>query len=368
MLYILLYFIFASLAIVEPKVNKTQRPFLVAVVMLIMVLFQGLRWRTGTDWDSYYNFFIASYDWDNCLSYGFEIGFSILNYAIRNLTDSYTVLLIVEALITCTFVCLSARYFTCNNRVLILLIVFACFVFPIRQVIAVSIIMYSYKYVAQRKLFKFLICLLLAFSIHRSALVFLPAYFIVNKQWSGTVIFIVYFASLLLGFATEKIFGGILNAVLGTYYLFSDTVQSKLNYYISPEVPEYAEMSFPRIALSVVNSLLLLVFLYVFKEKKYKDNAAYNMLFNLHWVGICINRLVWLAIPDFARATNFYGMSDVFLFVLAVNSVKKNKQFWMLLLLAYYFAKYYMVVFGNFSDLFVPYYSIFSNSQRVEVY
>lgn len=55
----------------------------------------------------------------------------------------------------------------------------------LRQFLAVCVIMFFFDYIVDRKFFKFLLVLLVAFSIHESAIVWLPVYFIVAfKPWS----------------------------------------------------------------------------------------------------------------------------------------------------------------------------------------
>ena len=359
----------ALLAIIESKVVKRQHWLLVILATTVIVLFQGLRWRTGTDWDNYYNFFIASDDWNKCINYGFEIGYSALNYIVRSITDSYSVFLLLECIINSIFIWLSAKSLFKENIIAIILVVFACGIFPIRQTLAISIIMYSYKFIIERKFFKYVLVLLLAFSIHRTTLVFFPVYFISNWHLSGKMVFSLFFASVLLGFATEMIFGNVLDVALSAYDLFGDTVQGKLNQYVSEDIPEYAKMSPSRIFLSVINSIAFLGIFYLFKRKRLYNNEIYNVLFNLHLFGICINRLMWLPIPDFARVTSYFVMCDVFLFLFIIGSTRKeNRKFWLIVLLGYYLIKYISTINGQYSDLYIPYYSVFSDTERIVGY
>lgn len=66
--------------------------------------------------------------------------------------------------------------------ILITMSYFAFSLTGLRQTIAIAIILFSYNYIIQKKLFKFLIIVTVASLFHQSALFFLPAYFISNKQ------------------------------------------------------------------------------------------------------------------------------------------------------------------------------------------
>lgn len=68
----------------------------------------------------------------------------------------------------------------------------------LRQVIAVGLVWQSVQYVWERKFFKFIFFILLAFSFHNSALIFLPMYFIPNRKYSRTAIIIFLVACLLV--------------------------------------------------------------------------------------------------------------------------------------------------------------------------
>ncbi|GHU02621.1 hypothetical protein FACS1894147_04890 [Spirochaetia bacterium] len=59
----------------------------------------GIRWGVGTDWNPYYSFFTAFKTWKQYNNGTFEIGYSFLNYIIKNLTYSYTVFLCVTSLL-----------------------------------------------------------------------------------------------------------------------------------------------------------------------------------------------------------------------------------------------------------------------------
>lgn len=52
----------------------------------------------------------------------------------------------------------------------------------VRQCIAMSICLFSYKYVKKEKLLKFILCILLAYFFHKSALLFLAVYFISKRR------------------------------------------------------------------------------------------------------------------------------------------------------------------------------------------
>jgi hypothetical protein len=84
-----------------------------------------------------------------------------------------------------------------------------------RQVIATAmVVLIGYKYIKERRLLPFLLLTLVAFTIHKSALIFLPFYFIANKKITKTymltmiILFIILFISKEYFSTMLKIFGG----------------------------------------------------------------------------------------------------------------------------------------------------------------
>lgn len=58
----------------------------------------------------------------------------------------------------------------------------------IRQWLAVALMFYAFKYVCNKKLFKYLLCICIAFFMHSSAIICLPIYFIFNYLPFGLVV------------------------------------------------------------------------------------------------------------------------------------------------------------------------------------
>ena len=104
MIYHLLFFLLAACCVVGLYTKPSQRNFLLFASACLIVLFQALRWRTGTDWLPYEEFFRSCISHPD--SFEFEFGYAFLNRAVRSVTDSYTVFLFVECGLTVFFLVL----------------------------------------------------------------------------------------------------------------------------------------------------------------------------------------------------------------------------------------------------------------------
>jgi hypothetical protein len=68
----------------------------------------------------------------------------------------------------------------------------------IRQSIAMAICLFSYKYIQERKLFKFLLIIFFAGLFHKSSIFFIPAWFIAFKKINTTNIFINFIVGIAI--------------------------------------------------------------------------------------------------------------------------------------------------------------------------
>lgn len=366
MIYYCIYIVLAILSIFSLKIKPKQRILILYLAAIFVVLFQSLRWRTGTDWEPYYICFLDSLSNSNDQ---FETGYIILNKIIRSFTDNYTFFLIAECSINLLFIVLFLRQMPISNPVLGLLYLFTIAIFPIRYTLASNIILYSYTYIIRNKLFPFILLVLLAFSIHRTTIIFIPMFFIVNRQYSFKAILTIYISAIVLGFASDYTFNKVLGLSSSIFYIMGDTVQSKMNAYITQDIPEYGTMSLVRYAISLVNSTLFILFFYYYKKKYFINDKTYNILFNLYVLGISFNRIFIQVIPDFARLTSLFTGGFIIMLIMIIDRYNGTKKIiFTTLITIYLYLTYSRSVFGIYEDLFIPYYSVFDSTQRMYVY
>ena len=61
-------------------------------ILFFLIMFDGLRWNMGTDWESYFDAFAYSQEQ---IPVGFELGFAYYMKLIRTFTDNYSIFLII---------------------------------------------------------------------------------------------------------------------------------------------------------------------------------------------------------------------------------------------------------------------------------
>ena len=365
MSYYVLYFFLAVLCIINPYVKKTQQYSMVYLGAFAILLFQALRWKTGTDWIPYYEKFLNSNNpaWEKYIT--FEYGFRYLNSIIRKITDSYTIFLFVECGLNLLFSIIFIKKMNVSNPCLALLYLFVIVIFPIRYTLAMSMILCSYYYILEKKFIPFTILVIGAFLIHRTTIIFFPLYFICQYKIPFKLLFSVYIIATILGILVEYTFGNLLQMASLMYGYADETVQDKMEAYMSGDLAQEHQKSIFRLFLSFLNSTFFILFFYYFKNNRFHDDRKYEVLFTLYVLGISFNRIFIQTIPDIARLTSLFTGGYIVMLIMIISSMRKwIRPLATMLVLLYLFMTYYSSIHGVYEDLFIPYYTVFENPNR----
>lgn len=349
------------LSISASVAKKEQRNLLLYLGAFVILLFQALRWKTGTDWNPYLNEFlnVNRPGWEE----DFESGYVFLNSAVRHLSDSYTLFLFVECGINICLIIFFLKKMPIDNKIIGLLYFFAIAIFPIRFTLASNMILCSYTYILHKKLLPFCIIVICASLIHRTAIAFLPMYFICQHKFSFKILMFIYVVSIILGVMADYTFGNLLQIAAATYGFASSTVQTKMEAYVTGDVPERLQMSPIRYLMSIANSTLFILVFYYFKRTRFSENAVYTLLFTLYVIGISFNRIFLQTIPDVARMTSFFTGGFIIMAIMIISSFKSNVKILATIgLTLYIFLSFNSTVNGYYEYLFNPYYSIFTDN------
>lgn len=230
MVYIGLFILLAMLApldLVGNDQQATKRKIFYGILLLLIVI-SSIRWETGPDWDSYHNFYteIDQFVADPETNF-FEPGFTAINYLFHWMGMPYSVLLTFFAVIT---IGLKGLVFLRHGRMLFILLFlyfsyYLADVLSVRQFMAVSINLFSLSFIERRKIWPFLLCTVLAVSIHIASLLFFMAYWLYHVRLSNRVMIWALAVSLVLGlidFATPLI--EIFARLTGVDSIFIDKV------------------------------------------------------------------------------------------------------------------------------------------------
>lgn len=186
---------------------------IIFVFMLFLALFVGLSDMLG-GYDRYIYGSLFDHLADNVrrgqgvfdssvfVFYKKEIGYAWLNLLIAKFTANRYVFIFILTVMVYSFTFLSMLKYTNRSPLVIVFFMGLWFFFTftyLRQVLAASICWLSIQYVIDRKPVPFFLIIILASSIHNSAMLFMIAYFIPLKKFSPKVIVLVMSICLLFG-------------------------------------------------------------------------------------------------------------------------------------------------------------------------
>jgi len=231
-------FIFAFLliaSILEFSDKKVSKQLYVLIVV-IMALTAGFGYGLSPDWVAYFNTFnlLADVSWPEFDRFayfsGMEKGYLGLNKLLVDFGFEFGMLTLLVA--STSLILKSSTFYKYGGFPFLVLFIYAMpnFMFEehvhIRQGLANAIAIYSIRYVIDRNLVKFLICIAVGYQFHESIIVFVLAYWIAPMKFDEKFIgWIVLFS--IIGFYTG------LNSIIEVIMNFMPIGQDKFESYQS---------------------------------------------------------------------------------------------------------------------------------------
>lgn len=136
------------------------------------------------------------------IQFSTEKGYSVFEYIIGTLGFDFTGLLVASATIYITSVSFVIKKYSRNPWMsFFIFVAFGFFTFgmsAIRQSIAMGLILIAFNYAVEKKVYKYLMFVLLATTFHTTAIVFLPVYWVGKIQINKFTIFLLLCLMLLI--------------------------------------------------------------------------------------------------------------------------------------------------------------------------
>lgn len=214
-IFLLIPFICEILSEKYEKNSKFFRYIGLSIVLLITSFRKGI----GADLNTYYNFY------KNVLDIGFgtmDFGYTLINYILRYLGFSFNFFLFITVLFyLLSYYRLIDKYVKEGKYIAVLIFfgVFDIFIYSlsaIRQSLSLAFIFFAYIAYEDRKNIKFILYIVLAYSMHWSVILWLPAFFIfqiIKKINISTLIIIVIFIPIIYKYLIETDFINLLSSI-----------------------------------------------------------------------------------------------------------------------------------------------------------
>lgn len=231
-------FIFGFLLIasfLEYSNKKVSTQFYILIVV-IMALTAGFGYALSPDWVAYFNTFRLTFDisWAEFDRFaylaGMEKGYLVVNKILVGSGFDFGTLTLLIASVSLYLK--SSTFYKYGGFPFLVLFIYAMpnYMFEehvhIRQGLANAIALYSIRYVIDRNLIKFLICITIGFQFHESIIVFILAYWIAPMKFDEKLIGWLV-VSAIIGFYSG------LNSVIEVIMDFMPIGQDKFESYLS---------------------------------------------------------------------------------------------------------------------------------------
>ncbi|MFT3917976.1 EpsG family protein [Cloacibacterium sp.] len=225
-------FLFVFMAVssyLELYVLKKKTPFFLIIAGVLMIIFSGFRYFVGADYPIYRNLYsgfslYTTYNdvLDKALfiptSEQIEWIYVFLNKILFDLGSPFYMVTFVMVLMS-----ISLKFTTIYQNLAYPVLGAFMYFMPlyffedsgqIRQGMGVAICVFSYRYIKARNLPMFLLMMYIALGFHKTAVAFLPAYWVVKIPMNkARIIAVIVIAILLSPFEVYRIFGSLIDTV-----------------------------------------------------------------------------------------------------------------------------------------------------------
>lgn len=363
-LYII-FFILVILAFAEVVLGgiKYRTSVIYACVFILVILsfivLSSLRWETGTDWETYYNFFLV-HDTTKFISW-LEPGYTFLSSSISETTGSYTILLFSMALL---IISLKSRVINKYSiypffSVLIWWSTYMADIFPVRQTIAIAMTLYSIIYIIGKNKLKFMLVVCLALSFHASAFIFFAAYWVFHLEIKRKYLICGILVSYVFAFFASN----LIHTILGN--IGFDFLQERIQNYMEDggdHTHGGLYTSSQILMRGLINKLFLFVPIFTYLWNKYDDDSLFRGWVNLLTFGTILSVCLVPISPALARLGMYYDVAiQIFIipYLLKFRMTQFSKFFFFSIIVLYLLIRFSGVV-ANYEHEYIPYQSIFN--------
>lgn len=318
----IVYIISIALILISSYIFRNNKKWICIIssaILWMLLAFRNISMGLGDTENVYFPYFkmISDMNLKDIFLYQFmtDKGFYILMKIITIFTNNYQICIAILAIPFIYFV--MRQIYEYSENIIFSIIIFvslyyAYAFFLLRQVIAMGIIIYSYKYIKEKKIIKFIGMVIVAGLFHSTALIFLIAYPICNYIKPGYKNYFFIFIAFILG----KHMTDILLKIFSVIPVFS-------RYAYSIEKGFYNTTSTPSVWGLIITLLILVVSFYFYKKSKKEDNNI-NILINLSTLGSIIYCFS-SSIAEFYRVALYFSVFNILLLPNALNLYENNK-------------------------------------------
>lgn len=238
-----------------------------------------------------------------------EIGFQYLTKFLYAYTGSIPMVIGLCGYITCFFFLLAIYHQSKDKKMSIFLFLSWGYYFltfnTVRNYLALAIAVYAIEFLIKRKNMKFLAMIIVAVSIHKTALVCLPVYYLANRKYRKEIYLLIVGIGPVLLLAKPW----IRRMVFSIYAVYENGAY------------DTGDISWFNIGKALIVVILGLIY-----YKKIENDSRLNFYFNLNVVSFMLYTFVYW-IPEISRIGFYFNISSIFFLPNLVEILnEKNKK------------------------------------------
>jgi hypothetical protein len=276
-----------------------------------------------------------------------EIGYDFLNVFIAIFTSNRYIYIFIVTIIIYTLTFISFKRYMTNYPYATILFISLIFFFTftyLRQILAVSIAWLSINYIVERKFWKYLSIIIIAYLFHNSAIILFPFYFLPTRKFKMRNILIVMGLCLFLGAS------GVTN---GFYQAFGFLSGSEDRQAVN------ADESGFRVAYMIEAAFFLYFILANYKAIPNEKMRLVLCNMALTFCGI----LLFFIKSENGGRLSWYYMIGLIATLTYILTYKKREYTKSLLLMVVSFYLFFRIVY-NWNFMLYPYKTFFTNGYR----
>ena len=338
-------FIALFIAIVAILLGGEYTKILFWGTIILLIVYSGLRDPfLYPDISNYYEYFRG--DMSNATEGTLGLGYLTLNRISRLISPSFFFLIMIISVIIIYYYAKTiwdySPYIWFSLLLFILVNYYPSF-FLLRQYLAMAIFLFSLKYIVQRELLKYAMCIMLAMSFHLTAIVVFPLYFLYEINFSKKNMAILLIGSILFIYFFREI-GPYINR-FSTYYAHYFEIESE-------------ESAWRR---AIMKIYILIVYLFVMKRNSYDVGINriifYSMVLNVIINVAAMNIFGVFRLREYFSIADFIGVPIIIKNASSLGIIKKISSFILVLV-------YIVLLFisfdsfingGNMNNLYQPF-------------
>ena len=255
-----------------------------------------------------------SYTESPIMDYEKEFGYVFLNFILSHITSNRYIFIFFVTLIIYLLFFFSIKEYTDNYPFACILFLALMFFFTftyLREVIGVGVGWLSLKYIYERDLKRFLFLMLIAYSFHNSAIIFLPMYFIPVRKYKISLILTIMLVAFIIGLSPLP------GALFARYGELSGSEERVVQY-----VQNYEEASF---RIEYLLEVVVFLFIIFSQYKEIPQNKKSLVYLNCALM-FCVILLFFVRSSSGGRLGWYYMIGIIALFTTIAMKVKRQRQ------------------------------------------